>query len=90
MKKNNIVWNVSVISEGYEWLVDFGVESEDFIYVVSICADEINWEGLYTDYIHIENIDYLYHVYGQDSEDAIYKCYDLFEKIEKEVLSAII
>ena len=86
---SKIEFNISVISEGYEWLIDYS-EDDGFIYVVSICADDIDFENKEVGYIHIENIDYLYHVYGQDSEEEIYRCYDLFKVIQREVIEEIL
>ena len=81
-------WNIEPIIEGYEWLVDFRVEGEDLVYVVSINYEDIDWENNKAQYIHIENIDYIYYISGGE-ESAIGRCYDLFSLIEKEVIETI-
>ena len=83
-----MIWNIEPIIEEYEWLVDFRVEGEDLVYVVSINYEDIDWEKCIVNYIHIENIDYIYYISGGE-ESAIERCYDLFESIEKEVVETI-
>ena len=55
-------------------------------YVVSIRESDINFDKLYTDYIHIENIDYIYDVLEEKEAD---RPYYIFESIEKEVIREI-
>ena len=83
-----MIWNIEPIIEGYEWLVDFRVEGEDLVYVVSINYEDIDFEKCSVNYIHIENIDYIYYISGGE-ESAIERCYDLFKSIEKEVIETI-
>lgn len=83
-----MIWNIEPIIEEYEWLVDFKVEGEDLVYVVSINYEDIDWEKRSVNYIHIENIDYIYYISGGE-ESAIERCYDLFKSIEKEVIETI-
>lgn len=83
-----MIWNIEPIIEEYEWLVDFKVEGEDLVYVVSINYEDIDWEKRSVNYIHIENIDYIYYISGGE-ESAIERCYDLFSSIEKEVIETI-
>ena len=83
-----MIWNIEPIIEGYEWLVDFKVEGEDLVYVVSINYEDIDFEKCSVNYIHIENIDYIYYISGGE-ESAIERCYDLFKSIEKEVIETI-
>lgn len=83
-----MIWNIEPIIEGYDWLVDFKVEGEDLVYVVSINYEDIDWEKRSVNYIHIENIDYIYYISGGE-ESAIERCYDLFKSIEKEVIETI-
>ena len=42
-------WNIEPIIEGYEWLVDFRVEGEELVYVVSINYEDIDWENMSDD-----------------------------------------
>ena len=83
-----MIWNIEPIIEEYEWLVDFRVEGEDLVYVVSINYEDIDFEKCSVNYIHIENIDYIYYISGGE-ESAIERCYDLFKSIEKEVIETI-
>lgn len=83
-----MIWNIEPIIEGYDWLVDFRVEGEDLVYVVSINYEDIDFEKCSVNYIHIENIDYIYYISGGE-ESAIERCYDLFKSIEKEVIETI-
>jgi hypothetical protein len=82
-------FEVESIIEEYEWLVSFKAnEVSDLVYVVSICVSDIDFEKNRVDYIHIENIDYLYYISGGDYK-IVEKCYDDFESIEKEVIKEI-
>ena len=79
-----VEYKVEVLSEGYEWLVSFKSKYNDLVYVVSICIEDIDFEKNEVEYVHIENIDYIYHVSG-----GIGKCYDIFKSIEKLIIEEI-
>jgi hypothetical protein len=82
-------FEIESIIEEYEWLVCFKAsEASDLVYVVSICVSDIDWENNRVDYIHIENIDYLYDISGGDYK-IIERCYDEFESIESLVVEEI-
>ena len=87
-----IEFEVENILEGYEWLVSYReVDMESGaseVYVVSINLNDINFEEKRVNYIHIENIDYLYNISGGD-ERIIERCYDIFSAIEREVIEEI-
>ena len=77
-----IKFEIERIEEAEEiiWLVRYDE------YVVSIRESDINFDKLYTDYIHIENIDYIYDVLGEEEAERVYY---VFETIEKEVIKEI-
>ena len=82
----------SITCDNYEWLVcyreiDINNGSSE-VYVVSICVSDIDFEENKVNYIHIENIDYLYSISGGD-EREIERCYDIFKVIEREVIEEI-
>jgi hypothetical protein len=82
-------FEIESIIEEYEWLVSFKAsEASDLVYVVSINYEDIDWEKCSVEYIHIENIDYLYDISGGDYK-IIERCYDDFESIEEEVVKEI-
>ena len=89
---SRIEFEVESILEGYEWLVSYReVDMESGaseVYVVSIYFDDINFEENRVNYIHIENIDYLYNISGGD-ERIIEIGYDIFKAIEREVIEEI-
>ena len=87
--RKEIKWEIEELIEEYEWLVSYKEEGDELTYVVSIKYDDINREGLYTDYIHIENIDWIYSVSGGDYA-GVERAYELFERIEKDVILSII
>ena len=93
MVESRIEFEVETLQEDYEWLVCFreiDVESgASDVYVVSICAFDINWEDNSVGYIHIENIDYLCSI-SEDEEEIIERCHDIFRVIEREVVEEII
>ena len=78
-----IKFEIERIEEAEEiiWLVRYDE------YVVSIRESDINFDKLYTDYIHIENIDYIYDVLGEEETEE--RVYYAFEIIEKEVIKEI-
>lgn len=80
-----VEFEVEVLKEGYEWLVSFKSKYNDLVYVVSICVEDVDFENNNVEYIHIENIDYLYSISGGE----IGKCYDIFEGIESLVVEEI-
>ena len=95
MVESRVEFDVETLQEDYEWLVSFreidvnneaNVVSE--VYVVSICVADINFEERSVNYIHIENIDYLYSISGGD-ERIIERCHDIFRVIEREVVDEI-
>ena len=92
MVESRIEFEVESILEGYEWLVSYreiDMESgTSEVYVVSINLNDIDWEKCRVNYIHIENIDYLYNISGGD-ERIIEIGYDIFEAIEREVIEEI-
>ena len=92
MVESRIEFEVESIIEGYEWLVSFReVDVDDGsseVYVVSINLNDIDWEKCSVNYIHIENIDYLYSISGGD-ERIIKLGYDIFRVIESLVVEEI-
>ena len=92
MVESRIEFEVESILEGYEWLVSYreiDMESgASEVYVVSINLNDIDWEAKRVNYIHIENIDYLYNISGGD-ERIIEIGYDIFSAIEREVIEEI-
>ena len=92
---SRIEFEVETLQEDYEWLVSFreidvnnGANEVSVVYVVSICVADINFENNSVNYIHIENIDYLYSISGGD-ERIIERCHDIFRVIEREVVEEI-
>ena len=91
MVESRIEFELESILEGYEWLVSFReveLNGSSEVYVVSICVADINFEENRVNYIHIENIDYLYNISGGD-ERIIEIGYDIFRVIEREVVEEI-
>ena len=91
MVESRIEFEVESILEGYEWLVSYReveLNGSSEIYVVSINLNDINFEENRVNYIHIENIDYLYNISGGD-ERIIEIGYDIFRVIEREVIEEI-
>ena len=92
MVESRIEFEVETLQEGYEWLISFReIELESGsseVYVVSICLEDINFEENKINYIHIENIDYLYSISGGD-ERIIERGYDIFKGIESLVVEEI-
>ena len=82
----------SITCDNYEWLVCFREidinDGSSEVYVVSINLNDINFENNSVNYIHIENIDYLYSISGGD-ERIIELGYDIFKVIEREVIEEI-
>ena len=82
----------SITCDNYEWLVCFreidANNGASEVYVVSIYVSDINFEENRVNYMHIENIDYLYHISGGD-ERIIERTYDIFSVIEREVVEEI-
>ena len=92
MVESRIEFEVESILEGYEWLVCFREidvnDGSSEVYVVSINLNDIDIENNRINYIHIENIDYLYNISGGD-ERIIEIGYDIFSAIEREVIEEI-
>lgn len=89
---SRIEFEVESIIEGYEWLVSYrevDVESgASEIYVISISLNDIDFNNNRINYIHIENIDYLYNI-SEGNERIIEIGYDIFKVIEREVVEEI-
>lgn len=89
---SRIEFEVETLQEDYEWLVCFREidvnNGSSEMYVVSICAFDINWEAKRVGYVHIENMEYLYYISGGD-ERIIEIGHDIFEVIEREVVEEI-
>ena len=94
MVESRIEFEVETLQEDYEWLVCFReidvANAVSDVYVVSICAFDINWEENRVGYIHIENIDYLCSISEGEEEEIIERCHDIFRVIEREVVEEII
>jgi hypothetical protein len=94
MVESRIEFEVETLQEDYEWLVCFREidvnEGSSDVYVVSICAFDINFENNSVGYIHIENIDYLCSISEGGDEEIIERCHDIFRVIEREVVEEII
>ena len=92
MVESRIEFEVESIIEGYEWLVSYREidinDGSSEVYVVSINLNDIDFEENRINYIHIENIDYLYNISGGD-ERIIEKGYDIFKAIESLVVEEI-
>ena len=92
MVESRIEFEVESILEGYEWLVSYREidvnDGSSEVYVVSISLNDINFEENRVNYIHIENIDYLYNISGGD-ERIIEIGYDIFKVIEGLVVEEI-
>ena len=82
----------SITCDNYEWLVCYREidvnDGSSEVYVVSINLNDINFEKNSINYIHIENIDYLYSISGGD-ERIIETCHEIFKVIEREVIEEI-
>ena len=93
MVESRIEFEVETLQEDYEWLVCFREidinNGSSEVYVVSICAYDINWEENSVNYIHIENIDYLCSISEGGDEEIIERCHDIFRVIEREVVEEI-
>ena len=89
---SRVEFEVETLQEDYEWLVCFREidvnNGSSEVYVVSINLNDINFEDNRVNYIHIENIDYLYDISGGDYE-IIDLGYDIFKVIEREVVEEI-
>ena len=92
MVESRIEFEVESIIEGYEWLVSYREidinDGSSEVYVVSINLNDIDFEENRINYIHIENIDYLYNISGGD-ERIIELGYDIFRGIESLVVEEI-
>ena len=92
MVESRVEFEVETLIEEYEWLVSYREidinNGSSEVYVVSINLNDINFEENSVNYIHIENIDYLYHISGGD-EGIIELGYDIFKVIEREVVEEI-
>ena len=92
MVNSRIEFEVETLIEEYEWLVSFREidvnDGSSEVYVVSICVSDIDFKENRVNYMHIENIDYLYHISGGD-ERIIELGYDIFKVIEREVVEEI-
>ena len=92
MVESRIEFEVESIIEGYEWLVSYREidvnDGSSEVYVVSVSLNDINFEENRINYIHIENIDYLYSISGGD-ERIIEIGYDIFKVIEGLVIEEI-
>ena len=92
MVESRVEFEVETLIEEYEWLVSYREidinNGSSEVYVVSINLNDINFEENSVNYIHIENIDYLYNVSGGDYE-IIDLGYDIFRVIEREVIEEI-
>ena len=92
MVESRIEFEVETLKDGVEWLVSYREvdvnDGSSEVYVVSICVSDIDFEENRVNYIHIENIDYLYNISGGD-ERIIEKGYDIFRVIEREVIEEI-
>lgn len=95
MVESRIEFEVESIIEGYEWLVSYreidindGTSEASEVYVVSINIEDVDFEENRVNYIHIENIDYLYNISGGD-ERIIELGYDIFSAIESLVVEEI-
>ena len=85
--ESRIEFKVESILEGYEWLVSYRDEASE-VYVVSINLNDIDFENNKVNYIHVENIDYLYSISGGD-EKIIELGHDIFKTIESLVVEEI-
>ena len=92
MVESRVEFEVETLIEEYEWLVSYREidinNGSSEVYVVSINLNDINFEENSVNYIHIENIDYLYNVSGGD-ERIIERCHEIFRVIEREVIEEI-
>ena len=92
MVESRIEFEVESIIEGYEWLVSYREidvnDGSSEVYVVSINLNDVDFENNKVNYIHIENIDYLYNISGGD-ERIIEIGYDIFKVIEGLVIEEI-
>lgn len=89
---SRIEFEVETLQDDYEWLVSFREidinNGSSEVYVVSICAYDINYEENSVGYIHIENIDYLYSI-SEGDERIIEIGHEIFSAIEREVVEEI-
>ena len=92
MVESRIEFEVESILKGYEWLISYREvdinNGSSEVYVVSVSLNDIDFENNRINYIHIENIDYLYNISGGD-ERIIEIGYDIFKAIEREVVEEI-
>lgn len=93
MIESRIEFEVEVLIEGYEWLVSFREidvnNGSSEVYAVSINYNDVDFENNKVNYIHIENIDYLYHISGEN-EEIIELGYNIFNAIEEKVIKEIL
>ena len=89
---SRVEFEVETLIEEYEWLVSFREidvnDGSSEVYVISINLEDINFENNSVSYVHIENIDFLYHISGGD-ERIIELGYEIFKVIEREVVEEI-
>ena len=92
MVESRIEFEVENILEGYEWLISYREidvnDGASEVYVISVSLNDIDFENNRINYIHIENIDYLYNISGGD-ERIIEIGYDIFRVIESLVVEEI-
>ena len=91
MVKSRIEFEVETLIEEYEWLVSYReveLNGSSEVYSVIINLEEINFEENKINDVHIENMEYLYHISGGD-ERIIEIGYDIFKVIEREVIEEI-
>ena len=91
-KMSRIEFEVETLIDEVEWLVSYreiDVNSgASEVYVVSVSLNDIDFEENRINYIHIENIDYLYNI-SEGDERIIEIGYDIFKVIEREVIEEI-
>ena len=92
MVESRIEFEVENILERYEWLISYREidvnDGASEVYVISVSLNDIDFENNRINYIHIENIDYLYNISGGD-ERIIEIGYDIFRVIESLVVEEI-
>ena len=91
MVESRIEFEVETLIEEYEWLVSYReveLNGSSEVYSVIINLEEINFEENKINDVHIENMEYLYHISGGD-ERIIEIGYDVFKVIEREVIEEI-
>ena len=92
MVESRIEFEVEILIERYKWLVSYREidvnNGSSEVYAVSINYNDVDFEAKRVNYIHIENIDYLYDISGED-EGIIELGYNIFNAIEEEVVKEI-